>query len=206
MAPATQANVDYALKRAGNFRVEEAQRIGFEGPADLISGALLLAQSCRETWLRNVVGGGHYGSDGRWVNTGEDRGAFQISEKYHADFLKSVAGCKSDTWVVVPGHNAFERGYVPQFSTGCRYAVSVLRYGLAVAEDRGVPRERQTHFAVAAYNCGTTSAWNGYRYHGNPDYYTTGGDYGQWVLNCRTLVNKFLSAHPNWRVDPPKET
>src|SRR4051812_6659107 len=100
MAPTlSEAKVLERLERLGNYRVEMAQMVAFEGDPDEISGALLLALGLRESGLANIN------------NPAEtDHGCFQISELYHVAFLKTQPGCPVGTWKIPAGstHRADE--------------------------------------------------------------------------------------------------
>lgn len=54
-----------------------------------------------------------------------------------------------------------------------------------------LPPDRSLPVAIAAYNCGTARALEGYHVHGDQDLYTTGHDYSRDVLH-RMAVFKTL--------------
>ena len=49
--------------------------------------AFLLAISSREAWVENILG-----------DSGNGRGAWQIDDRYNAEYLASIIGCKPGTW------------------------------------------------------------------------------------------------------------
>jgi hypothetical protein len=182
-----QATVDRALRDLGNYRVLSAQHIAAEGPPDEFSGALLLSLGLRESLLKNVNS-----------PSGTDRGWAQINDHWHAEFLRSEPGCPVGSWQAQTGKTAIEKGYCPRFTPACLYALDVLKDGANVARDHGVEKDQVIRFALAAYNAGTGGALKGFR-EGDFDKYTTGGDYGEWVLAHRRKVLVFLKEHPNWK-------
>jgi hypothetical protein len=188
MAPDLTADqVGSALRRLGHFRVMAAQQLALEGPPDLISGATLLSLGLRESALANIN------------NPGDtDHGCFQISELYHLSFLRSEPGCREGTWTAVPGHTADETGFCPRYTPACQYALRMLQENAAYAFSKGIREQDRLWFAIAAYNAGIGGAWAGWRDHQDPDRYTTGKDYGKWVLRHRSIVHQWLKAHPKW--------
>jgi hypothetical protein len=188
MAPNLTANhVATRLKALGKYRVMTAQAVASEGPPDGIDGAHMLALGLRESDLNNI-------------NNREqtDKGCFQITELYHAAFLKSEPGCPEKTWVAAPGHTAFEDGYCPRYTPAVVYALGMLKNARKWGMARGVKTNDSVGFAIAAYNAGAGGAIRGYN-EGDVDKYTTGGDYSAWVLYHRDVVNKWLNAHPSWK-------
>ena len=183
----TQAQVDLALNRLGNYRVRAAQEVALEGPPDEFSGALLLTLGLRESALQNVNN-----------PADTDHGCFQITELWHAAWLASQPGCKAGTWVADPGHTALEDGYCPRFTPACVYAADMLEFNATYAKTK-VAGADPLMFAIAAYNAGVGGALRGLR-EGDVEKYTTGGDYVGWTLRHRSKVNNFLGRHPNWRV------
>lgn len=191
------AYVNDRLKAAGKGRLQKVQRIGKEGGADLVSGALLIALSIRESGIRNVLG-----------DFGHARGAFQINDRYHMPWLKTVIGCPAAAlipqftrinWIPIPGTNAAMKSFAPTYEDGARYAAFLINQLVKQARDAGVATSSdQLAVAVAAYNCGFASAHKGYK-EGDADKYTTGGDYSKDVLLRRNEVNKWLGRHPAWR-------
>lgn len=186
----SQDVVDAALKRLGNYRVRAAQGMALEGPPDEFSGALLLALGLRESGLRNIN------------NPAEtDHGTFQISELFHADWLRQQPGCPANTWIAVEGHSAIEDGFCPRYTPACAYALAYLKGAVEFAASKGVPAGDRQRFAVAAYNAGYGGALAGWRA-GDMDAQTTSGDYSGWVLRHRSKINNFLGRHSNWTVQP----
>jgi hypothetical protein len=185
--PFTQTQVDSALKALGAYRVRVAQEIALEGPADALSGALLLALGLRETGLRNV---------NNLART--DHGCFQISELYHGSWLASQPGCREGEWVAQAGRTAIEDNYCPRYTPGCQYALQILKDNYTYAVVKGVDADQRLAFSVAAYNAGVGGAMKGYR-EARIDAYTSLGDYSAWVLNARSQINRFLADHPSWR-------
>jgi hypothetical protein len=197
MADLTPTQVGTALKNLGNFRVITAQVIASEGEPDLISGALLLSMGLRESHLRNVENPAQ-----------TDKSVVQISSLYHAEWLKGQPGCaagsfsvpasESNEWRIAPGkHTAFEPGYVPRYTPAMVYACDMLKDGVDAAPD-GLTKELQIRFAISAFNAGLGGAKRGLR-DGDVDMYTTGKDYSAWVIRHRSLVQRWLNDHPNWK-------
>lgn len=181
--------VGIALTKLGHYRVTAAQYVALEGPPDGISGSLLLALGLRESLLQNINN-----------KAQTDKGTFQITERYHSAFLKDQPGCLEHTWVSVPGHSAMEDGYCPRYTPALNYALEMLQDHRNYAINLGITDEKAVRFAVAAYNAGIGGALAGYDA-GNIDLKTTGGDYSAWVLEHRTLINRWLKDHPNWKID-----
>jgi len=184
----TQEQTAVALKRLGHYRVVAAQRIGFEGPPDGISGALTLAVGLRETWGKNINNPAQ-----------TDHGCFQISELYHSHWLRQQPGCPEGKWRATSAHTAYENGYCPRFTPACLYATDLLKNGRAFGISLGLSPAQAVRFGIAAYNAGIGGARNGLK-DGDVDKYTTGGDYSAWVIAGRTQVNRWLGQHPNWKV------
>lgn len=208
MIAATPAGVHQALRyNLNRYRVRRVQTVALEGPEDGISGALLLALSCRETWGRNIEGGARE-VNGAWVP--EDRGdymdvgCFQISRRYHKAALAKMPGVRSGTWEpVIAGKTAAEKLYVPRFEDSLQFTLRELQGNRTRALADGVRGTDAVVVAVAAHNAGYANALAGYR-QGNSDLYTTGRDYSKWVLACRTLVIRWLNQpqYANWKVTP----
>lgn len=184
----SDAEIAQALKNLGHYRVMAAQLAAAEGPPDGISGALLLALGLRESHLKNINN-----------KAQTDKGWAQITELYHAAFLKSQPGCPEGTWVAVAGHTAYEDGYCPRFTPALTYALQMLKDHRAYAIKRGLPEDKRVPFAVAAYNAGQGGALNGWLESHDVDKYTTGQDYSAWVMEARRTVQHWLDAHPNWK-------
>lgn len=203
--PATESQVDRALARLGNYRVRRAQIVANAGAPDGISGALLLALGLRETNGVNEEGGAKWDSAlNKWVEQDDpklmDVGIFQISRLHHPSQLAQMVGVANKTWgPVVAGKNASMAGYVPRFEESLQFTLRELHENMAYGSSKGVPDDQIVRFGVAAHNAGAGGALSGYRA-GDIDKYTALGDYSRWVIETRTLVNKWLAAHPNWRV------
>ena len=202
---ATETQVDRALARLGNYRVRRAQIVANAGAPDGISGALLLAIGLRETNGVNEEGGAKWDPvNNRWVAQDDpklmDVGIFQISRQHHPAALAQMVGVANKTWgPVVSGKTANDAGYVPRFEESLQFTLREMHESIAYAASRDVPEDQLVRFAVAAHNAGTGGAMTGYRA-GNVDKYTALGDYSKWVLEARTLINRWLAQHPNWRV------
>lgn len=184
----SEAAVGQALKGLGHYRVTAAQYVALEGPPDDISGSLLLALGLRESLLQNINN-----------KAQTDKGCFQLTEMYHAAFLRGEPGCPEGSWIAVEGHSAYEDGYCPRFTPALNYALDMLKIQRRYAIGINVTGAAAVRFAIAAYNAGTGGALAGLKEH-NVDLKTTGGDYSAWVLEHRTMINRWLNAHPNWRV------
>lgn len=185
----SEATVAKALSTLGHYRVIAAQEAAAEGPPDGISGALLLALGLRESRLANISNAAK-----------TDKGCFQISVTYHERFLRSEPGCPEGSWQAVAGHNAAEPEYVPRYTPALNYAIAMLKSATSYAAGIGVPEKDRVRFAVAAYNAGQGGAKRGWQ-EGDVDRYTTGKDYSAWVLRHRTIVHRWIEAHPNWKAD-----
>jgi hypothetical protein len=178
-----------ALRRLGNYRVEAAQNIAHEGPPDEISGVLLLALGMRESSLRNILN-----------LAGTDRGCFQISDLYHADWLRSQPGCPSGLWYAEAGKTAVDPGHVPRYTPACVYACDLLKAYCQSASRSGVNKDMVLRFALAAYNAGVSGADRGLA-EGDVDKFTTHGDYSAWTVAMRTQINHVLrTSLPHWIV------
>jgi hypothetical protein len=176
-----------ALANLGQWRVKHTLEVAGEGKPDGISGALLLCLGLRESGLKNILNA-----------AGTDRGCFQISDRYHSAWLKSVPGCPAGSWYASAGHTAMDKGFCPRFSDGLAFAIHLLHDGQEFGHDHGVKPEDLTRFAVAAYNAGSDGALRGYRA-GDVDQHTTGHDYSAWVLEHKHDVAAWLNNHPGWQ-------
>lgn len=197
----TQSQVGDSLGRLGRYRVMRAQAVANQGMPDGISGSTILALGLRETGLRNIEGGVKM-VNGRWVKQDEplkkDVGFVQINRGIHLDDLRLMPGVKSGTWGPVIGNRtAADDGYCMRFEDALRWTIDNLHESIAYAEDRDV--WEPVRFAIAAHNAGRGGAMTGARA-GDVDQETTHGDYSAWVLRHRTLINRWLGAHPNWRI------
>jgi hypothetical protein len=204
MADFTQDQVGKALANLGNYRVKRAQEVANTGFPDGISGSLLLALGLRETNLKNLEGGLKL-VGGEWVKqddpTKMDVGWTQINRGFHAASLKLMPGVKAGTWTpTVDNKTANDAGFVPRFEEALMFTVNMMHESQAYGADHGVPDADLARFSVAAHNGGMGGALKGFR-EGNMDKYTTMGDYSGWVLRHRTLINRWLGQHPNWKVD-----
>jgi hypothetical protein len=129
-----------------------------------------------------------------------DVGIFQISRLHHPTQLARMVGVANGTWgPVVAGKFASMAGFVPRFEESLQFTLREMHESMAYASSKGVPDSQLARFAVAAHNAGAGGALSGYRA-GNIDKYTALGDYSEWVLETRTIVNKWLADHPNWKV------
>lgn len=204
MQPATATAVRYALRyNLNHYRVRRAQAAALVGPADAISGMLLLALMCRETWGRNIEGGARL-VNGVWVP--EDRtefmdvGAIQISRRWQAAKLKEMPAVRAGTWgPVVPGKSPMDRGFVPQFEDQLLFTIAELRARAKKARGMGVPAVHAMRVAIAGHNGGDQPIYDFLKY-GDPDRNTSGADYSAWVLGCRTQVYRVLHEprFANW--------
>ncbi len=175
------------LRRLGHGRVIRTQEIAGEGNPDGISGALILALGSRESGMQNILN-----------PAGTDRGWLQVSDKYHRDWLESVPGCPSGSWSPAKGKTAASPGHAPRHADAARYAIRLLKDARAFAREHNVEPSLQVQFAITAYNAGAGGAIRGYR-EGDLDKYTTGGEYGENVLERKTAVVRWLNDHPNWK-------
>ena len=124
--------------------------------------ALIRAIVSRETNMHNVVGDGGHG-----------RGYFQIDDRSHGVWLRSV-GAGSGT---------------PPVSAAARYAVDLMEANILQAIAAGVPMGERLRVAVAGYNCGVggaLAAWGC----GDIDARTAGGDYSADVLERAKTIRK----------------
>jgi hypothetical protein len=131
---------------------------------------LLVAIASRESSCRNIVGDGGHG-----------RGAFQIDDRFHRDWLRQ--------------HGAASAGRVPAVADGAAYAAELLAANYAFGRSKGLRGKRLLRFAVAAYNAGAGGAWKAVQKSGDPDAGTTGGDYGADVLRRMRLVRELLAPN-----------
>lgn len=204
MTPATHEQrmkyLDGRLKDLGAERCRIAFEIGGEGEPDLISGALLLAISIRESGCRNVAG-----------DEGHARGHMQIHDAYHRLALRAVVGCRmsptiakhtSECWIPVAGTTALDEGMCPTFEDGCRIALAILQgYVRQAQRSDDVPARLVLRTAVAAFNAGFGAAEAGAN-GGHPDKATTGGNYSEDTLLRRNEIHQFMARHPNWKRAP----
>ena len=213
MKPASQAEVDAAITRFGNYRTKRTQTVALEGEPDGISGSLLMAFGCRETWLQNIEGGAKKVNN-EWVpldpkNPADaaimDVGCFQLSRKWQEDGLRALGrAVKTNTWKPYDySHSPFDAGYVPLFEDSLRYTIELMHEHMAFAEDDGIKKlDDRVLIAIGAHNRGYDGALKGFKQNGiaGIDAGSTGGDYVSWVLACRTQINKWLGQHPGWKV------
>ena len=121
--------------------------------------ALLLAIASRETGCRDIVGDGGHG-----------RGAFQIDDRFHHDWLAT--------------HGADGVGEVPPLRAAARLAALLMSQGLALARTHDLAGDNAVKFAASSYNAGPGGALAGLR-RGDSDLGTTGHDYGADVVARR---------------------
>lgn len=182
MASVRYEDVAQALERFGKRRIQKlvtrTRRKG--GP---FTGDLMLAIGCRETWLQNIAG-----------DSGHGRGVFQIDDRYHSSWLSKVWGAVSGTYKAVI-RGATRSGYVPVLMAGLGRARYVLQQNYDYAESVGVPEKQRLRVAVSGYNAGAGGAVRGWQESHDPDRYTTGGDYAEWVLQARQYVRQYLHSH-----------
>lgn len=172
----------YALDRFGAQRINQVQGTVKQTGKGRIHPPVVLSVGLRETWLQNIVS-----------YNGDDRGVFQISALYHADFLKAHKGCRTGSYEV--SHpNAYDPGYVPTLPAGCEESLNILEENYGYGKKNGIKEGDLTRFAVAAYNAGQVNALKGYRA-GHVDMYTTGGDYSADVMSRVPIVIRYLHAH-----------
>lgn len=189
----SQAGITYQIKAFGRWRTERVGTIASRGEPDAISGDLLLAIASRETSMRNIVGGGFFDATGHFVVTGIDRGLWQINATFHPSFLSSHRGATSGSYRLIYD-SALPPNRVPGLTDAAEYVVALLRGNITYATRYGVPAADAVRVAVAGYNSGIGPATSAYLIYGNPDRYTTGGDYSRDVLNRRTLVRRARRA------------
>lgn len=127
---------------------------------------LLLAVASRETSVSNIVG-----------DNGHGRGLFQIDDRYHERWLRSV--------------RSYAAGRTPPVRAAARYAARILRAHHDRALKAGVPAYRAWKFAMSAYNAGYTGALNGYQ-QGDSDVFTAGRDYGKDVRWRRQVFSRLI--------------
>lgn len=204
MADLSYNQVGQALKRFGHYRTTRTQRVAAQGEPDGISGATVIALGLRETHLQNINGGAVWSNEeNRWVEAPpehQDAGVFQISRDWQAYDLKRMPGVEENTWSpVIDGITAFTPGFVPRFEEALQFTMQGISEALAYAEDHAVQAIHRPRFAVAAHNAGKGGALRGYR-EGDVDRYTALGNYSAWVFRHRTLINRWLNDHPNWKV------
>ena len=187
------------MKHLGVLRTRKALALG----DDLISGELLIALAIRESGLRNVLG--DYSADKKRAHA---RGAFQIHDRYHSEFLRSVPGCVAArwipeatraNWIPVKGTHAMMRWMCPTWEDGARYAQEILTGFVKIARAQNIRAgHTRLRIALAAYNTGMGGALEGYRAD-DIDMNTTGKDYSRDVLRRMMFVHEWLNRHPNWR-------
>lgn len=177
----TPAELRGQLDRFGRRRVRAVQRglraAGHHRHVDL---GLVLAIFSRETNMQNEVGDGGHG-----------RGIGQIDDRSHAGLLASVRGCRNFSFIPIY-RSALPAGRVPTLRTAVIVVVQLIEAGVKRADQLGVPVGHRRRFACAAYNAGAGNAEAGWRRTGNPDVYTTGGDYGRDVMERATVLRAEL--------------
>lgn len=194
----TTAQAKAQLRHFTRYRTERVLELAARGEPDQIHGTLLLAIGSRESNLNNITGGGYFDDQDRWVDTGEDRGVFQISAKYHAKFLTSVPGCLNGEYVEgfsVEQGGAYPAGRVPGLTRAAEFVIGLLRDNIDIARTEAVPEDECLRVGVAGYNAGITNAVKGFNY-GDPDKFTTGKDYSADVLaRQRVFRTAFKELH-----------
>lgn len=188
----TTDNAVAELRRFTRWRTERLLEIGAAGEPDSIHGSLLLAIASRETNLRNIVGGGFFNNEGEWVETGVDRGLFQVNQQYHGQWLDSVKGCDSGKYEEIYD-SALPQGRVPGLTVGAKKCRDLLRDRITYMKNNGVPESDRLRCAIAAYNGGSWGALKGYREQGDPDYYTTGKNYSKDTLVRQKAIRRAVS-------------
>lgn len=183
MALRSLGQVRTELTQFGRSRFLSLMRVGGQGEPDFISGVLLTAIGIRETNLENIAG-----------DFGHGRGVFQIDDRFHQAFLRSIPACRSGSYRVsfsTREGGALPRGRVPGLTRGARYAIALLRANYEFARRNGVKRRHRKRFAIAAYNCGAGNALRSYREGGirNIDARTAGRNYSKDVLQIKAQVS-----------------
>lgn len=135
------------------------------------------AVASRETGMENIVGDASHG-----------RGIVQLDDRWQADYLRSVRGCKPGTSEPIYP-TALPKGRVPMISDGIYRMAVMLEEAIAAAKRIGVPDGHRLAFAIAAYNGGVGGATKGW-HAGDVDRYTTGRDYSADVLERRDALLK----------------
>lgn len=187
----TEVQAEGALRRFTRARWEVLQELAAETPNDGIAPALLAGIGYRESHLTNITGDGGHG-----------RGVFQIDDRSHQAFLRSVPGCHSGHWAAThkPSEGgALTAGFVPGFVRGGAYAVALLHGNWHFAAQNGVPAKDRKRFAVAAFNCGAGNALRSFRAGGisNIDARTAGGDYSRDVI-ANQIAFSHAAAKLGW--------
>lgn len=129
-----------------------------------LPAGLLLAIGSRETNLRNIYGDAapRAGKRGPYPN-----------------------GCWAvGVWQLDVGSYGYHPEWLPDVAQQADLAAAKLRAGFQALGD--------WHAAAAAYNAGVGGAQRGLREHGNPDYYTTGGQYGADVIQRLSTLQPWL--------------
>lgn len=152
------------MKQAGVTDISKAvERAAFiAGEKTGEDPLLLIAIADRESLRGRALAADGTGDGGNAV------GPWQIDRRYHREFL--------------------ERHDWRDFVSSAIYAAGLLAENRRWAEQFPVAvRERA---AIAAYNASRRSVERGIRETGDPDQYTTGGDYGADVLRRRMLLGE----------------
>jgi peptidoglycan hydrolase-like protein with peptidoglycan-binding domain len=132
---------------------------------------ILLAVASQETDMHDVVGDGGHG-----------RGLFQIDDRSHQDFLRRVG--------------AIGAGRKPPIPQAADHAGSLLASNISFGASKGVASAGRLKFGLSAYNAGAGGALKGLQEHGDPDFRTTGGDYGKSVLARFAMFQSILGTAP----------
>jgi hypothetical protein len=193
----TQQEIGHALAALGNYRVLRVQEITW--PYKPIPASIMLGLGFRESGLQNICGGAVM-VNGVWVQSFEDRGYLQISERFESPFLKSAEGCREGQWgPASPPVKAIEPRHVPRFTPATIYVKQTLINSMEFAHSHGVPDSELLRFAVAAHNAGDGGAIDGWRA-GDVDKNTAHGDYSAYVLALQPLIHAWITdpAHSHW--------
>jgi len=167
--PFTRAELAAELDRARR-QGWDAIMASVERDKDLPAG-ILLAVASQETDMNDVVGDGGHG-----------RGLFQIDDRSHKDFLGRVG--------------AAGPGKKPPVPKAADHAGSLLASNISFGASKGVAAAGRLKFGLSAYNAGAGGALKGLQEHGDPDFRTTGGDYGASVLARFAMFQSLLGTAP----------
>lgn len=200
-----------ALKNLGRYRVQRCLQRVHDANLPGLTGSHMLALGLRETRLTNIIGGGQLitNPDGttKWIvatdPAKQDIGWLQLSRRWHIPALTRMEAMAPGTWgPPLPGRNAGEPGVVPGFTDALDYVLGIKAGHFKSAKTAGVPKKDRVKVVMAAHNAGMTGALNGWRDCGDPDQNTTHGDYAEWILFHAAKVDRWLDAHPNWKLSP----
>lgn len=183
----SDVELDQLLNDFGEANLKEASALCGKDAWNSLS--LMLAIASRESDIANIDG------DPESIY-GHGKGAWQIDIRSWFSFLSVMPGVRSGTWgPVVEGTSAAENGMVPTLQAGLKQALAIIdgnyREALTLSADPAVALK----IAVAAYNAGMGGATEGFRSSGNPDRYTTGGNYATDVFQRQPVVEAWIVAH-----------